>query len=129
MAQVMVNFRMDEDLKKRMEHACAEMGLSMTTAFTIFARKVANEQRIPFEVSVDHFYSQSNMEYPTAYVQERFAKIGQMHIEKVLAGIESNTTQVKNTKAYLLAALFNAPSTLDNHYAMQVNHDMAAKEQ
>ena len=63
MAQVMVNFRMDEDLKKRMEHACAEMGLSMTTAFTIFARKVANEQRIPFEVSVYHFYSQSNMEY------------------------------------------------------------------
>ena len=63
MAQVMVNFRMDEDLKKRMEHACAEMGLSMTTAFTIFARKVANEQRIPLEVSVDHFYSQSNMEY------------------------------------------------------------------
>ena len=63
MAQVMVNFRMDEDLKKRMEHACAEMGLSMTTAFTIFARKVANDQRIPFEVSVDHFYSQSNMEY------------------------------------------------------------------
>lgn len=67
-----------------------------------------------------------DMEYPTAYVQERFAKIGQMHIEKVLAGIAENITQVKNTKAYLLAALFNAPSTLDNHYVMQVNHDMAA---
>ncbi len=67
-----------------------------------------------------------DMEYPTAYVQERFAKIGQMHIEKVLAGIANNTTQVKNTKAYLLAALFNALSTLDNHYVMQVNHDMAA---
>lgn len=67
-----------------------------------------------------------DMEYPTAYVQERFAKIGQMHIEKVLAGIAENTTQVKNTKAYLLAALFNAPSTLDNHYVMQVNHDIAA---
>lgn len=67
-----------------------------------------------------------DMEYPTAYVQERFAKIGQMHIEKVLAGIAENTTQVKNTKAYLLAVLFNAPSTLDNHYVMQVNHDMAA---
>lgn len=66
-----------------------------------------------------------DMEYPTAYVQERFAKIGQLHIEKVLAGIAENTTQVKNTRAYLLAALFNAPSTLDNHYAMQVNHDMA----
>ena len=70
MAQVMVNFRMDEDLKKRMEHACAEMGLSMTTAFTIFARKVANEQRIPFEVSVDHFYSQSNMEYLKKVITE-----------------------------------------------------------
>ena len=67
-----------------------------------------------------------DMEYPAAFVQERFAKIGQMHIEKVLAGIAENTTQVKNTKAYLLAALFNAPSTLDNHYVMQVNHDMAA---
>ena len=67
-----------------------------------------------------------DMEYPTAYVQERFFKIGQMHIEKVLAGIAENTTLVKNTRAYLLAALFNAPSTLDNHYAMQVNHDMAA---
>lgn len=67
-----------------------------------------------------------DMEYPTAYVQERFAKIGQLHIEKVLAGIAENTTQVKNTRAYLLAALFNAPSTLGNHYAMQVNHDMAA---
>ncbi len=66
-----------------------------------------------------------DMEYPTAFVQERFAKIGQMHIEKVLAGIAENTTQVKNTRAYLLAALFNAPSTLDNHYVMQVNHDMA----
>lgn len=66
-----------------------------------------------------------DMEYPAAYVQERFAKIGQIHIEKVLAGIGENTTQVKNTRAYLLAALFNAPSTLDNHYAMQVNHDMA----
>ena len=67
-----------------------------------------------------------DMEYPAAYVQERFAKIGQLHIEKMLAGIAENTTQVKNTRAYLLAALFNAPSTLDNHYAMQVTHDMAA---
>lgn len=67
-----------------------------------------------------------DMEYPTAFVQERFTKIGQMHIEKVLAGIAENTTQVKNTRAYLLAALFNAPSTLDNYYTMQFNHDMAA---
>jgi len=61
MAQTMVNFRMDEELKKNMEHACKEMGMSMTTAFTIFATKVSREQRIPFEVAVDPFYSEANM--------------------------------------------------------------------
>ena len=61
MAQAMVNFRMDEDLKKNMEQTCADMGMSMTTAFTIFAKKVANEKRIPFEITADPFYSESNM--------------------------------------------------------------------
>lgn len=61
MAQAMVNFRMDEDLKKGMETACRDMGMSMTTAFTIFATKVSREQRIPFEVAVDPFYSEANM--------------------------------------------------------------------
>ena len=61
MAQSMVNFRMDEDLKKSMEQTCADMGMSMTTAFTIFAKKVANEKRIPFEITADPFYSESNM--------------------------------------------------------------------
>lgn len=51
MAQVMVNFRMDEDLKRHMEQACKEMGLSMTAAFTIFAAKVSREKRIPFEIT------------------------------------------------------------------------------
>ena len=61
MAQVMVNFRMDEDLKRGMEQACKDMGMSMTTAFTIFATKVSREQRIPFEVAVDPFFSETNM--------------------------------------------------------------------
>ena len=62
-------------------------------------------------------------EYPTAYVQGRLARIGRDHMEKVLDGINENTTAVKNTRAYLLAALFNSVSTLDNHYTMLVNHD------
>ncbi len=53
MAQVMVNFRMDEDVKKSMEQACREMGLSMTAAFTIFATKVGREKRIPFEITAE----------------------------------------------------------------------------
>ena len=54
MAQaVNVNFKLDEDVKKSMEQACNELGLSMSAAFSIFARKVGREKRIPFEVSVD----------------------------------------------------------------------------
>lgn len=60
---VNVNFRMDSDLKKSMEEVCSEMGLSMTTAFTIFAKTVSRERRIPFEVSADPFYSESNMKH------------------------------------------------------------------
>ena len=62
MAQVVnVNFKLDEDVKKSMEQACNELGLSMSAAFSIFARKVGREKRIPFEVSVDPFYSEENM--------------------------------------------------------------------
>ena len=61
MAQVLMNLRIDEDLKKSLEATCHTLGMNMTTAVTIFARKVVREQRIPFEVSVDPFYSESNM--------------------------------------------------------------------
>lgn len=62
-------------------------------------------------------------EYATAYVQDRLSRITAMHIERVCDGIQDNRTQVRNTKAYLLAALFNAVSTLDSYYTMQVNSD------
>ena len=64
MAQTMVNFRMDEELKKNMEQVCKDMGMSMTTAFTIFATKVSRDRRIPFDVEAeaDPFYSEANME-------------------------------------------------------------------
>lgn len=58
---VNVNFKLDADVKKSMERACSDMGLSMSAAFTIFAKKVGSERRIPFEVSADPFYSESNM--------------------------------------------------------------------
>lgn len=53
----MVNIRMDAETKRGMEETCRELGMSMTTAFVIYAKKVAREHRIPFEVSVDPFYS------------------------------------------------------------------------
>lgn len=76
---VNVNFRLDEDVKKQMEQACADMGISMTSAFTIFAKKVARERRIPFEVSTDPFYSDSNMRY----------------LEQVAARINSGTARLE----------------------------------
>ena len=78
MAQTMINFRIDENLKKENEKICIEMGMSMTTAFTIFATKVARERRIPFEITADPFYSESNMKY----------------LEKVIADIESGKAKL-----------------------------------
>ncbi|MCL2520845.1 MAG: type II toxin-antitoxin system RelB/DinJ family antitoxin [Spirochaetaceae bacterium] len=63
MAQTTINFRIDENLKKEVEQICKEMGMSLTTAFTIFATKVKQDRRIPFEVTAeeDPFYSEENM--------------------------------------------------------------------
>jgi len=58
---VNVNFRLEAEDKKNMEQVCTELGLSMSAAFTIFAKKVGREHRIPFDVSVDPFYSESNI--------------------------------------------------------------------
>lgn len=65
-----------------------------------------------------------DQEYPAALVQQRFERLERPHIEKVLDGISENTTRVRNARAYLLAALFNAPSSTGNYYTMLVNHDL-----
>ena len=80
MAQtVNVNFKLDADVKKSMERACAELGLSMSAAFTIFAKKVGRECRIPFEVSVDPFYSEENMVRLRKSIAQMEAGGGQIH--------------------------------------------------
>ena len=61
MAQAMVNFCMDETLKQNMEQTCKNMGLTVTAAYTMFATIVTREQRIPFEITADPFYSEANM--------------------------------------------------------------------
>lgn len=61
MAKSIVNFRLDDDVKNKMEKACSEMGISISVAFSMFAKKVAREQRIPFDVVADPFYSEFNM--------------------------------------------------------------------
>lgn len=61
MAQI--NLRVDDAVKKSAEEACAEIGVSISTAINIYLKKLGREKRIPFEVSVDPFYSESNMKY------------------------------------------------------------------
>ena len=62
MNQATINLRIDADLKKELDTILREMGMNITTAFTIFAKKVARERRIPFEITApDPFYSEENM--------------------------------------------------------------------
>ena len=58
---VNVNFKLDLDIKKKMESACESIGLFLSTAFALFARKVGNERRIPFEISADPFESEEHI--------------------------------------------------------------------
>lgn len=67
---VSVNIRLDENDKKNMEQVCEELGLSMEDAFAIFARKVGIERHIPFDVSIDPFYSQDNIAYMEGIAQD-----------------------------------------------------------
>ena len=53
MAQTSVNIRMDAELKRQFEAFCADMGMSMTTAFCVFAKKAVREYRIPFEIGAE----------------------------------------------------------------------------
>ncbi len=58
---VLFNFRMDAQVKADMEKVCEDLGMNMSTAFNIYAKKIAREHRIPFELNADPFYSESNL--------------------------------------------------------------------
>ncbi len=63
-------------------------------------------------------------DFPREVVKGRFLKINSGHLEYVFDCIDRNTTKVGNIKAYLLAALYNAPATMDSYYRAEVNHDL-----
>ena len=65
-------------------------------------------------------------DFPHEVVRSRFLKLDSSHIEFVMESLHNNTTEVRNIKQYLLTVLFNAPTTMNNHYTAQVNHDMHA---
>ena len=66
----------------------------------------------------------SGDDYPASLVKSKLLKLNSMHIEYVFDCLDKNTTYIRNIKKYLLATLFNAPSTIDSYYSALVNHDM-----
>ena len=63
-------------------------------------------------------------DFPHEIVRSRFLKLDNSHIEFVMDCLQKNTTEIRNMKQYLLTVLFNAPTTISNHYTSQVNHDL-----
>ena len=68
-------------------------------------------------------------EYPAALVKDKLLKVNSSHIEYVFDCIDKNTTYIRNIKKYMLASLFNAPSTIDSYYTSLVNHDLYGNDQ
>ena len=79
MSQTTVSVRMDEQLKKEFDRVSNDLGLTMSTAVIMLAKKMAREKRIPFEVSVDPFYSPENMERLRKSIAQMEATGGTIH--------------------------------------------------
>ncbi len=94
-----------EEIREQIEYdlICTPVNRTQVDEFVELMLEVAMTHSPTIKIGRD-------AEYPTAFVQERFEQINSSHIEKVLEGISINTTRVWNTRAYLLAALFNAPA-------------------
>jgi len=109
MAQTTISFAMDETLKTKMEQTCKDMGMSMKTAFIIFANKVTKEKSLPFEVSIpkDDLYSEERM--------ERFRQI--------LA--DANSTESLEDRQLMQAVLdvWEGKSSLTEHELIEVDDD------
>ena len=79
MAQTTVSVRMDDALKRDFDNVCNDLGLSMTTAITMLAKKMTREKRIPFDVSIDPFYSEENMARLRSSIAQMEATGGTIH--------------------------------------------------
>ena len=66
-------------------------------------------------------------EYPAQLVKEKLLRINSMHVDYVFHCLDKNTTYIRNIRRYLLATLFNAPSTIDHYYSALVNHDFGGR--
>ncbi|MCF0247255.1 MAG: type II toxin-antitoxin system RelB/DinJ family antitoxin [Synergistes sp.] len=85
MANTSINIRMDANLKRQFEAFCSDVGMTMTTAFNIFARKTVRENRIPFEISGD---------VPNAETAEAIREVRRMKADPTLGKTYSDVDKM-----------------------------------
>ena len=86
-----INIRMDDDLKARAEALFDDLGMSMSTAFTVFVKQALRQNGIPFEISADPFYSEAN----------------QAHLRKVISSLETGSVKPISMTMEELEGAFN----------------------
>ena len=80
MAQSTISIRMDPTLKAEFDTVCRDLGMSMSTAVVMLAKKMTREKRLPFEVSADPFYSEANIRYLERILRD--IETGKAHFEE-----------------------------------------------
>ena len=78
--------------------------------------------------STKHMIRIGGQDFPLEVVKSRLLKLNSEHISYVVSSLKSNTTKVRNIRAYLLTALYNAPTTISSYYTALVNHDLYGGE-
>ena len=79
MAQSTISIRMDPTLKAEFDTVCRDLGMSMSTAVVMLAKKMTREKRLPFEVSADPFYSEANLQRLRAAISQMEETGGTIH--------------------------------------------------
>ena len=115
MAQTTLSVRMDDSLKSDFDKVCNELGLSMTTAITMLAKKMTREKRLPFEVSVDPFYSEENLARLRRSIAQMESTGGTVHEEmcirdspEISPEIEEETWSIRFSPLCILSRTWTA---------------------
>ncbi len=123
--------RSDEEIKIQAEVCLEQIRKNIRYEDLLITHSTEQEQidgivdliRETLMMKGDHILIASN-QYPTEIVRSKLLKLNYSHIDYVLFCMRTNTTQIKNIKKYLLAALFNAPSTMEGYFKAAVNYDL-----
>ena len=98
-------------------------------AYLFFEFFVVNYRPVLIEGVLEASYpSSTTMLMPQQVVKSRFLKLNSSHIEYVLEAMNKNPSDIRNIRAYLLTALYNASLTIDNYYSALVNHDFYGQD-